>query len=76
MPASHSWIPSGASSTASGPPRRLAGELLPAGVVEALPVGADAGAWGAVAIAQVAIAQQAIHGASAARTAAAVEGGA
>ena len=32
-----------------------AGELLPADVVEALPVGADAGAWGAVAIAQQAM---------------------
>jgi glucokinase len=45
-----------------------AGELLPAGVVESLPVGADAGAWGAVAIAQ-----QALHGPL---TAPAVEGGA
>ncbi len=48
-----------------------AGELLPAGVLETLPVGADAGAWGAVAIAQ-----QALYGASPVSTAAAVEGGA
>ena len=33
----------------------IAGELLPHGVVEALPVGADAGVYGAVAIAQQAL---------------------
>ncbi len=33
----------------------IAGELLPAGVVEPLPVGADAGVLGAVAIAQQAL---------------------
>jgi glucokinase len=48
-----------------------AGELLPAGVLETLPVGADAGAWGAVAIAQ-----QALYGANPVSTAGAVEGGA
>ena len=55
MPASPSWTRSGANSSACAPPRRLAGELLPAGVVETLPPGADAGAWGAVAIAQQAL---------------------
>jgi hypothetical protein len=33
----------------------IAGELLPQGIVEALPVGADAGVLGAVAIAQQAL---------------------
>ncbi len=59
-----------------------AGELLPAGVLETLPIGADAGAWGAVAIAQQAIqGAQAVNATNtttpyAVSTAAAVEGGA